>query len=471
MKTPHPARPDRPHAEVMTVRQFIARPASALRHHVQAWAGIAVVAVMAPLHASCVDEASLTTLATPDAAVSRGAAQRLVAEALSRSAAVGAARSSADAALHDTDEARAARRLQLSATAGFGPAAVRSDGSASTTLAQARAGLSLSQLIADGGRTERVIDWRDRLAEAARLGWIGSQEQVTLNTLSLALDRSRYLQQAEVYAQYVRQMGCLVGSLEQIVAVDRGRLSELVQARKSMSQAELSQEQAASQGRQAELKLRRMAGDALPDSNALLGLLLQVPELGPLQTEVTRSTEIAQLDAQAEAARQLARSVEASLKPQFSWNVAANANAAAGGNAGSNRGGSLSGGLSVSIPLISPGAGAAADAARKRADAAQQARDEVLEQRQSRLADLHEQARAAMDRARRVAAVLGDSNRVRDFTLLQWQQLGRRSLFDVMAAEAEHYNLRIAEVNARHDGQQMNALLLSLGRGLRAWLQ
>ena len=67
--------------------------------------------------------------------------------------------------------------------------------------------------------------------------------------------------------------------------------------------------------------------------------------------------------------------------------------------------------------------------------------------------------------------MLGDSDRVRDFTLQQWQQLGRRSLFDVMAAEAEHYSLRIAEVNARHDGQQMNALLLSLGRGLRPWLQ
>jgi len=446
------------------------RPASAARTLALACLALAWLASPQPLQASCVDSPSGTATKAIDPNLSRNAAQRLVAGALSRSAAVGAARMTADAALHDTDEARAARRLQVSASAGFGPAAVRADGSTSSTLAQARAGLSLSQLIADGGRTDRVVDWRDRLAEAARLGWIGSQEQVALNTVSLALERSRYLQQAEVYAQYVGQMDCLVGSLRQVVDADRGRLSELVQARKSMSQAELSQEQAASQGRQAEGKLRRMAGDALPDADALLGLLLQVPDLGPLQVEVLRSTEIAQLDAQAEAARQLARSVEASLKPQFSWNVSANTNAAAGGNAGSNRGANLSGGLSVSIPLLSPGVGAAADAARKRADAAQLARDELLEQRLSRLSDLHEQARAAMDRARRVHAVLDDSNRVRDFTLQQWQQLGRRSLFDVMAAEAEHYNLRIAEVNARHDGQQMNALLLSLGRGLRDWL-
>jgi outer membrane protein TolC len=59
---------------------------------------------------------------------------------------------------------------------------------------------------------------------------------------------------------------------------------------------------------------------------------------------------------------------------------------------------------------------------------------------------------------------------VRNFTLQQWQQLGKRSLFDVMGAEAEHYNLRITYVNALHDGQQLNASLLSLGGGLLAWL-
>jgi adhesin transport system outer membrane protein len=47
-----------------------------------------------------------------------------------------------------------------------------------------------------------------------------------------------------------------------------------------------------------------------------------------------------------------------------------------------------------------------------------------------------------------VAQVLRDSEQVRNFTLQQWQQLGRRSLFDVMGAESEHYNLRISYINA-----------------------
>ena len=59
---------------------------------------------------------------------------------------------------------------------------------------------------------------------------------------------------------------------------------------------------------------------------------------------------------------------------------------------------------------------------------------------------------------------------MRNATLQQWQQFARRSLFDVMSAESEHYNLRVAYINALHDGQQASALLRSLGLGISAWL-
>jgi outer membrane protein TolC len=85
--------------------------------------------------------------------------------------------------------------------------------------------------------------------------------------------------------------------------------------------------------------------------------------------------------------------------------------------------------------------------------------------------EVHEQASTAFDQARRIAQVLRDSDRVREFTLQQWQQLGRRSLFDVMAAEGDHYNLRISYVNALYDAQEADALMVSLGAGLKTWLQ
>lgn len=88
-----------------------------------------------------------------------------------------------------------------------------------------------------------------------------------------------------------------------------------------------------------------------------------------------------------------------------------------------------------------------------------------------RVADLREQAEAAQDRLRRLLAVFRSSEQVRNATIQQWQQLGRRSLFDVMDAEAEHYALRVAYVNALFDLQKLNANLLALERGVGEWLK
>ena len=52
-----------------------------------------------------------------------------------------------------------------------------------------------------------------------------------------------------------------------------------------------------------------------------------------------------------------------------------------------------------------------------------------------------------------------------------WQDAVATALFDVLAAESDHYNLRVQYVNALHDGQQMNAVLTSLGTGLSDWLK
>jgi outer membrane protein, adhesin transport system len=194
-----------------------------------------------------------------------------------------------------------------------------------------------------------------------------------------------------------------------------------------------------------------------------------VPELPAVLSAAERATEIGQLDANAAALREIARVVEAGNKPQVSWNLGGSAMLAAGGGSPHNYG--LSGGVTVSIPLLNPAIEYSSQAARKRAEAALLQRADVLEQRRQRIVEVHEQASAAFDRLQRISLVLRDSDRLRNFTLQQWQQLGRRSLFDVISAESEHYNLRVQYANALHDGQQMNAMLTSLGTGLAEWIQ
>lgn len=431
----------------------------------------------APAPTRCLDASAAEPLtgdsaepgtAAPDP---RATLQTLVRDALARSHQIGAAQLLAEAARDDTEQTRAAGDIQASLDLGAGPGGRRDAYGTSHAAAEGRASISVSQLIWDGQRTERLTGWRERLAEAAQQGHLSAREQLALATVQLALERSRYRQHVIVYGQYVRKMGCLVDALDSIVRVDRGRASELVQARKSLQQAEIAQAQAQSQARQIEIRLRRLVGDGLPSAQGLAGLLLTVGELNELVADVERSADLAALGAQAEAAALYADAVAAGTKPQLSWNANASAAGTRGGSIGTTKQGTWSLGLTLNVPLWDRSQRPATDAARKRARAAELQLAELLEQRRFRVAEVHEQTLSSFDRARRVGAVLRDSEQLRNFTLQQWQQLGRRSLFDVIGAEAEHYNLRISYVNALTDGQQLNASLLSLGRGVQQWLQ
>jgi outer membrane protein, adhesin transport system len=437
----------------------------------------AALALLAPSAQAmrCIDESASesntepadTAVAAPDPRV---ALQALVREALQRSHQLGAAQLLADAARDDAEEARAARLPQASLGLGLGPGGQRDALGTRHADGEGRATLNLSQLIWDGRRTERLASWRERLAEAAEQGHLSAREQLALATVTLALERARFRQHVVVYGQYVRKMGCLVDALETIVRADRGRASELVQAKKSLQQAEIAQAQAQSQARQIDVRLRRLVGDGLPPTAGMSSLLLTVGELAELVADVERSADVAALTAQAEAAARLAEATAARGGPQLSWNATGSASGTKGGSIDTTKQGSWSLGLTLNIPLYDPTVRPASSAARKRARAAELQRAEVLEQRRFRVAEVHEQTLASFDRARRVGAVLRDTDQLRNFTLQQWQQLGRRSLFDVIAAEAEHYNLRISHVNAITDGQQLNANLLSLGRGVQPWL-
>jgi outer membrane protein, adhesin transport system len=442
---------------------------------------LALSPLLAPhAQARCLDESRQETSTEPADATAAGAQpinprqtlQTLVRDALERSHQVGAAKLVAEAAAADIEETRAGKRIQASLSTGLGSDASNSRLTPTeSTALQLRANITASQLLYDGGRLDRLTDWRTQLAESARQGHLTAREQLALNTVSLALERSRYRQHVVVYGQYVRKMACLVEALDTMVRADRGRASELVQARKSLQQAELSFTQAQSQARQVETRLRRLVGDGLPGSEGLSSVLLTVPELNEIVAEVERSSEIASLTAQAAALDSYAQSVAAGNKPQLSWNITGGQTVGGGGSRGATRNSNAAVGLQLNIPLLNPGVAPASDAARKRAQAAGLQRAEALEARRYRVAEVHEQTLSSFDRARRVGAVLRDSEQVRNFTLQQWQQLGKRSLFDVMGAESDHYNLRISYVNALIDGQQLNANLLSLGRGVNEWLQ
>ncbi|WP_298234206.1 TolC family protein, partial [uncultured Azohydromonas sp.] len=295
-------------------------------------AALALPAV--PAHAAagiCSDAQAVPVAATVDpqaAAEARRALQALLEQSLARSQSVGAARLLAEAAQGDLQEAQAAPlpRVTLGATAsGLSQhySTLRQEG------LQGQLNVNVSAPLFDAGRSAALVNWRERLLEAARLGEIEAREQVALQTVSLALEQQRYRRQAEVYARYASRMGCLVEALERIVAADRGRASELLQVRNTLRQAELALAQSQSQQRQVESRLRRFVGDSMPPPAPLEALLPGPPALEPLLSGAAAASPIAQLSAQAQAQAHLARATRASALPQLNWSVSGSRQAGA----------------------------------------------------------------------------------------------------------------------------------------------
>jgi adhesin transport system outer membrane protein len=392
--------------------------------------------------------------------------QLLVREAVRRSQEVGASRLLAEAAGFDLNETRAGRLPQVSFNGFLGAGGAQTVGvNTSANGARATVGVNLSAPLYDFGRLQSLIDWRTRLADAAKLGENISQERVALEVVNTALERQRYRLQSQVYQQQVRKMACLVDALEQIVAADKGRSSELVQARKSLQQAELSRDQLTALVRQVEITLRKFVGEQVSLNDSFVGALMATPDLAEVNNLIERHPEVMRARQEAEAQDSYADAIKAGQKPQLNWQVSGN-----GGRSGEQTVRGWGAGVSVTWSLFNGGAlEAASMAAFKRAQSARAGLGQTLLDRQTRAAQLHDAALTSMERARSYVALLRDTEKVRQATFQQWSQLGRRSLFDVMSAETDHFSQRVAYVNALMDSAQSNASLRSVGEGLMSW--
>lgn len=396
----------------------------------------------------------------------RGQLVSLVDTALRRSAQIGASTLLAQAARDDWVQASEGGKPVVSATLNGAAAGQRATGVRSQQL-QSQLTLGFSMPVWDAGRTAYSAAWRAQLAEAARQGLFNAEQQVAVQVVNYSLDRGRLLLQAQIYRQYMRRMACLVEALEGVVKVDKGRASELIQAQKSQMTAELSMEQTISALRSTEYRLKRLVGDELPPSASYAAVLSQLPDLEVLKSAATESADVLAQRANVRAQRRYAESVVAQGKPQVTLGGSGVATVT---NKGS-REGEWSAGVSLTVPIIQPGQQAAEMAASKRAEAAEMQLRDTLNSRIYQMSDLYSAAEAALDRSRRIVEILRNSERLRAATLVQWQQMGRRSLFDVMGAESDYYSLRVAQLSTLFEAQQSLTMLWSLGPGVMAALR
>jgi adhesin transport system outer membrane protein len=308
----------------------------------------------------------------------------LVKEAIRRNGDLGAAVISEAASEDDLTQSIASERPRVLVSGSLNSVRQQVADQDAVRRVQSDGTLAVTGVLYDGGLNARLTDYRRELRHAARFNTQAEQEQVVVDTIAAALSRSRYRQQAQVYQQYARKMSCLVDALTEIVAQDKGRASELLQARKTQQQAELSRDLALAQSRQAEIRMRRLAGEDVRLGHGFVMALAQTPRAEEVLQSIEQSGEVMRMQAQVAAGDRYADAVTAGARPQLSWSAAAQRS-----RLGTLQSSSVSAGISLSYNLFDWGSSdAAASSAAKRANAARRQYDEFMKIRSARVGEL-----------------------------------------------------------------------------------
>jgi adhesin transport system outer membrane protein len=351
------------------------------------------------------------------------------------------------AAQADVDQAKGARWPQLQLSGQTRAAQFGSNAGGAYDPGNAL-GVNLTTTLYDWGRTRKTSDSRQDLASAGQERYIAQMEdsayQVTATLVELAKQRSI----ATLSQRFVDRMTRLVQMLEEIVAVDRGRGSELTQAKARLLQAEASRDAALAKRRLAELNLRKLVGERPVPIPVESHWPLHPGNLDRLMSALDEHPLLQQARAEASAAELNRDAVRAASRPQLNWVVSTNT-----GRDAIGRRMPWQTMLTLTWNAFTGGAATAAtDAATFRASASWRQVEQKRLDLEYQVRSAEEDAREFGTRADQYRDLATESARVRSAFFDQWYHLGRRSLLDVLIAESDDYNNRVSEVSYRFDG-------------------
>lgn len=361
--------------------------------------------------------------------------QRLVFIALERSPLMKEAQANWRASLQDVEEAKAALypRVEFNAnTAGN-----RLEGGQAPTV-NARAGAAVNYNLVDFGKTRNAISARE-FQSSAYLGKMQqAREQAVYETVMAYLQLVKFQRLMGVYRQHIGDLESLVGKLAEIVAVFPGRRSELTQARTRLAQARDSLLAMEARKREAQLTLLRQVGagqvsdvkaDALPSFEGDdLARLLEIAE--------SRHPSVITARAESESARATLAEARASHRPQIDLQLT------------KQTGRDEAGTSSPAQVFVAArwnafqgfGDKANEQALLERAAAAEERVGQSLIEVDFKIRSAKSEADALAGRLREHEGLVASTDQVRKDYFVQWRDLGRRSLLDVLTAENEHLN-------------------------------
>ncbi|MCI0151904.1 TolC family protein [Paraburkholderia sediminicola] len=382
-----------------------------------------------------------------DSATMRSIFLSAVEEAVKRSPEVGQAHAAYEAANSEVDEAKGQRWPQVdigSQTQGlqFGPGSRNGYNNGNAVTA------TVTTTVYDWGRTKNTIGSREQLSDAARSHGVVVRDQIAFDVTSTLIELGKQRVIVDLSQQFVERMATLVKMLSEIVAVDRGRGSELTQAKARLLGAEAARDSAQAKVRDAELALRKLVGETAPPIPRTRDWPIQPGNLPQLLQQVDAHPSLRQIQSEANAADLNTKVVKASGLPSMNWVVGANAGVGGAGqrapwqtmltlNWAAFRGGSTQ---------------AATAAAGYRAQATWQRLDQQRRDLEYGIRTADQDALTMLSRADQYRRLSAETDQVRKAFFEQWYHLGKRTLLDVLIAENDHYGNSVSEVTNRFDG-------------------
>jgi len=391
---------------------------------------------------------------------------RAVRAAAERSPKVQAAVAEQYAADADIDEAKGQRwpQVDLSTTAGSKKFGGSSDNESSSSTG---INLSIVTPVYDWGRIQSTIESRRHLSAAAASAIEAELENSAFDVTNRIVELGKQRLIVDLSQQYVDRMNELVKMLAGIVAVDKGRASELTQAKSRMLQAQAARDAAETKAKDAEINLRKLVGDrpiAIPRTPQWN---IRLANLDALLGKVDNHPSLNQAREQTESAELQAKVVRASSLPQLNWVInKSTADDALG------REQPWETHLSLSWGAFRGGSTRPSErAALQRAEAGRQTAEQQRLDLEYGIRTANHEAKTFLERAELYRSLTNESDGIRVAFYEQWYHLGKRTLLDVLSAESDHYGNRVSEVSNRFDGYQAILRQYAGAGTLGAWLR
>jgi adhesin transport system outer membrane protein len=333
--------------------------------------------------------------------------------------------------------------------------------------------VSATQLLWDFGRLESQVQSRRTVVTSQQERLRLAYEAIAGETLSAAAELSRYRAQLAATDLYHSRMEQLLRMIAELVREDRGRSAELLQVQSRLMQAKTARALIEVKVRENEIILARLVGDdaaarALIDAvcdPATVAALLVLPSIDGFLVGLPNHPALRQLEAEAAGQTQVAQAAANSRLPVIS---------AVAGRTPTTPGVTTQylhyAGVDLTVPLYRGGADRAQErSALDRSDAARERREQTERELTSRVRVLHQTALSQLERVDEYLALLKISDRVRQDIYDQWSLLGRRSLYELLGAEAEHHSLRMGRLSAIHDSWAAQLRLRTESAALGDW--